>query len=102
MRFRAVVSKQVLLGVIAAGLLVLALLIYLQAGRQEQAPADRFVRFHCRECGKTFDLSEREIDQMWEKRAYGRTASERGTLFRCKFCGEDDGRTRSGGGLGSH
>lgn len=88
MRQRAAATKEVALGAAALVLIALAVLLYLQAGRADMAPADKFVRFNCPRCQKSFELSEREIDAIWEKHEYQLRPGERDLRFRCKHCGE--------------
>lgn len=76
------------MGVAALVLVVLAIVFYVRGGREDRAPADKFVHFYCSACKQSFELTERDIDRIWEKHEYGRKPGERELLFKCKHCGK--------------
>jgi predicted RNA-binding Zn-ribbon protein involved in translation (DUF1610 family) len=88
MRRRAAGTKQVVLGVAAVALVALAIVLYVRTSGEDGPPGSKFLRFYCPDCKKSFELSERDIDRMMEKREYGRAPGERGLLFKCPCCGK--------------
>jgi hypothetical protein len=70
-----------------AGLVVLGVALFFMTRPkvEDAAPTDKFVSFYCPKCDYFYSLSEREFEELWNRKGY-KMGQGRDVLFECRKC----------------
>ena len=86
-RLRPVRRRDWLLGAVGLLAVLLAVAVYVRSGPEDDAPTNRYVGFYCPACGRSYRVSHREFEQLWNKHEFSRSADGQALVFKCRQCG---------------
>jgi predicted RNA-binding Zn-ribbon protein involved in translation (DUF1610 family) len=87
-RVRRVPRRMLALCGLAAVVLIIALVVYTRLGPDDAAPTDHLMSFYCPACGKSFQLNDRQFEQLWNNRAVQHAGDGQSLRYRCPSCGK--------------
>ncbi len=82
---RALSARDLILALVALLLIAAAAVIFLRYKPEDAAPTDKFVSFYCPKCDRLYSLSERQFEDLWNRKAF-RQAGGRDMRFECPQC----------------
>ena len=80
--------RLLVLGGVAAILLVTAVFVWAWSGPEDAPPDDAFVGFYCPACQSAFQLSEREFERVYDRREFTHGGAQHALQIACRRCGK--------------
>jgi hypothetical protein len=87
-RLRVVPRRNLVLAGVAALLVLIALAVAIEPRNRDSAPTDHFMAFRCSACNQDFQLSDREFEKLWNRRAFKPAGGRETLAFQCVHCGK--------------